>query len=112
MAKRKNPLKDLDAFLKQEAKNFVEPDPVNVEIETHQETKEKVTASTSLLTEENIIQYLSSLKQSDNHSFYEVLKRAIERAGLEPAENKMLINTVLYLQNKNDWKETIRDYWS
>lgn len=115
MAKRKNPLKDLDAFLKQEAKTFVQPDKLAanpIQEEPIASSKKEANTDHQIVNEETVIEFLSNLKNSDNHSFYEVLKLAAEKSGLESSENKMLVNTILYLQNKEDWKEVIKDYWS
>jgi len=112
MAKRKNPLKDLDAFLKQEAKNFVEPDQVTSKSEKNKVATKRPHDASTEITKQDVIDYLCTLKQKDDQSFYDVLKQSIEKAGLEASENKMLVNTVLYLQNKNNWKETIKEYWS
>ncbi len=113
MAKRKNPLKDLDAFLKQEAKNFVQPNKVEETTKEESATTYSIDReSNASLDQKEVIKFLSELKIKDSDSFYQVLKSATEKSGLESSENKMLVNTILYLQNKEGWKEAIKDYWS
>lgn len=114
MAKRKNPLKDLDAFLKQEAKNFVQPNKVKApSIKEESANAYNLQATTSeQLTDENVAKYLSELKLKGDESFYTVIQSAVEKAGLESSENKMLINTLLYLKDKDNWKDAVKEYWS
>ncbi len=110
MAKRKNPLKDLDAFLKQEAKNFVDPTSINPT--ENSETPKTQSGADDVVSEKMVLDYLANLKNSDVKAFYNLLKKSVELSGREASDNKMLINTFLYLQNKGNWKESIKDYWS
>lgn len=112
MAKRKNPLKDLDAFLKQEAKNFIQPNKVETTKADSSTAHNTHTESNASIDQKEVIKFLSELKIKNSDSFYHVLRSVTEQSGLESSENKMLMNTILYLQNKEDWKEAIRDYWS
>jgi restriction endonuclease Mrr len=115
MAKRKNPLKDLDAFLKQEAKNFVQPNRVTEktkeeEVAVPAPKKQEVAPTT--LSKESVMEYMANLSQSSNKEFYDIVKKSLEKSGLKSAEDKMLINTLLYLNDKTNWKENIKAYWS
>ena len=121
MAKRKNPLKDLDAFLKQEAKNFVQPKKVEepavveskIEVPPSSQTEApKAYENTVSIDSNKVREFLSSLKKSNDPEFYNVLLKSVEEAGTDSSENKMLINTILYLKDKDNWKDSIKDYWS
>lgn len=105
MAKRKNPLKDLDEFLKQEASSIVKP----------AETSPKTSEASPLTTTEDIIAAISTLAATNPAAYreelFKIIKSSIEQLDHSSAEDKMLINTVLYLKNKDNWKETIKSYW-
>ncbi len=111
MAKRKNPLKDLDAFLKQEAKNVVQPNTVS-EAPVATPSSEVATPPQApvAITEEVILNYIANIK--DPKALYTLMQQAVEKSTLNTAENKMLLNTLLYLQDKDHWKENITAYWS
>jgi hypothetical protein len=117
MAKRKNPLKDLDAFLKQEAKNFVQPNRVTEktkeeEVAVPAPKKREAAPTPTPLSKESVMEYMANLSQSSNKEFYEIVKTSLEKSGAKSAEDKMLINTLLYLNDKTNWKENIKAYWS
>lgn len=108
MAKRKNPLKDLDAFLKQEASSFVKPEP--------KQPAESITSGhTGMATADEIIEAIEALAAKDRDTYrkelFEIIKASIEHLDKTSAEDKMLINTILYLKDKNNWKENIKNYW-
>jgi len=105
MAKRKNPLKDLDAFLKQEASSFVKPDstPASEESSYTLNSKEEIIEAIGQLAEQNPANYREAL--------FDIVKTAIEQLDYTSSEDKMLINTILYLKDKNNWKENISSYW-
>ncbi len=102
MSKNKNPLKDLDLFLKQQAASFVNPIPLSERITPVSETG---------LTPQpdELIQQLSRLAQDDRQKFLDLIIRAAEHDG--NTANTMLINTALYLKSGDNWKEVIRQYW-
>ncbi|HNP20258.1 MAG TPA: hypothetical protein PKL31_17590 [Fulvivirga sp.] len=123
MAKRKNPLKDLDAFLKQEAKNFVQPNKVKETEKAEKEIPAPPTAvevipdppkvePTVSLSNENVVEFMANLSKSDHKEFYKIVKASIEKSGAKSSEDKMLLNTLLYLNDKENWKENIKEYWS
>lgn len=109
MAKKKNTLKDLDAFLKQEAKSFVQPDTVKKETVSEASEAAVQTAPPMAIDDNAVIEFLAG-KHSDD--IYAIIQNALEKSGDTSAENKMLINTLLYLKDKNNWKENIKAYWS
>ncbi len=105
MSKNKNPLKDLDLFLKQQAASFVSPTPLSEKIQV--ETPVEGTQSTS---EETILQSMERLMEQNPAALYDML---IEAAGKKTStERTMLINTALYLKNTTNWKAAIQEYWS
>ncbi|GAA0891192.1 hypothetical protein GCM10009122_08710 [Fulvivirga kasyanovii] len=124
MAKRKNPLKDIDAFLKQESTSFVDPEKISPKKEKKAaSTKDKASlASESTSTEkgeqvskEDIIAELHTLASKEGGafrgSFYSIIRETLESLEHSTAEDKMLINTLLYINDKNNWKKNIKSYW-
>ncbi len=120
MAKRKNPLKDLDSFLNQEASSIVQPDKVEESAPPVPETDpipivEPSTVADEASDKSQVITYLKSLSDKDPEEFrntlYEIIKTSLENGGAEDSADKMLMNTVLYLNHPEDWKEVIKAYW-
>ena len=104
MSKNKNPLKDLDMFLKQQAASFVSPTPLSEKIQV--ETSTEITQPS---TEESILQTLERLMDQNPSALYDMLIKAAEKKN--SSERTMLINTALYLKNTNNWQQAIREYW-
>lgn len=104
MSKNKNPLKDLDLFLKQQAASFVSPTPLSEKIQV--ETQPEPTRSSS---EESILQTMERLMDQNPSALYDMLIKAAEKKN--SSERTMLINTALYLKNTNNWQQAIREYW-
>lgn len=107
MSKNKNPLKDLDQFLKQQASSFVNPTPLSEKVEPVAEIKPEQGTSPS---PDELIERLQVLAKQDIHQLYNVIIKVAEQQS--QAEQAMLINTALYLKGGDNWKEVIRDYWS
>lgn len=112
MSKKKNPLKDLDMFLKQQASSLVDPTPLSELVE--KEMKEENTAaqpqvqiSTHVSVE--LAKQLKELARTDKRALYDLLIELAEKE--DSPENAMLINTVLYLKNAENWQEAVRQYW-
>ena len=57
----------------------------------------------------------STLSKKEEGQFrnklYDILIRTLEAVPNSTAEDKMLINTALYLKSGDNWKEVIREYW-
>jgi hypothetical protein len=103
MSKNKNPLKELDLFLKQQAASFVNPTPLSERIAATPSAKEIPVES------DELVSHLVKLAQTDREKFLDLIIRAAEK---DPsAENTMLINTALYLKSGDNWKEAVRQYW-
>jgi hypothetical protein len=104
MSKNKNPLKDLDLFLKQQAASFVNPTPLSEKIQV-----EAPTETTQSSSEESILQTMERLMDHNPSALYDLLIKAAEKKN--SSERTMLINTALYLKNTNNWQQAIREYW-
>jgi hypothetical protein len=124
MSKKKNTLKDLDDFLKQQAATLVTPARLSVQTETPpppatEDTKDvaeiKETVTSPEVTTDKLFQDLQALAKKEGHhfrnQFYDLIIKSVEAQNLYSPEDKMLINTALYLRSGDRWKDTIREYW-
>jgi len=131
MSKKKNTLKDLDEFLKQQAATLVSPQRLSDKIEApkqtaaHQEIKEEsgdvveeeipVQKTEQSISAEKVFTDLQQLAKKEGHrfrhQFYDLIIKSIESQNQFSPEDKMLINTALYLKSGDQWKDTIREYW-
>ena len=118
MSKKKNTLKDLDDFLKQQAATLVAPTALSDTLkETVKESKldTSVTEIEADVSFSTILQNIQALSEKEGHSFrkkfYDLIVKSLESVQNPTAEDKMLINTALYLKSPESWKETIRSYW-
>jgi hypothetical protein len=107
MSKNKNPLKDLDLFLKQQAASFVNPTQLSEKIHADETPVE---TPTSEKPEETILQSIERMIDQNPGALYDMLIEAAEKKN--SSERTILINTALYLKNTRNWKEAIREYWS
>jgi hypothetical protein len=64
---------------------------------------------------EKVLADLETLAKKENTSIrrkiYDLVLQAADAKQESVAEDKMLINTVLYLTNGSKWKDAIREYW-
>lgn len=124
MSKKKNTLKDLDEFLKQQAATLVSPVKLSEKIEApappappKQKEAVQTLADEKLpeISAQTILQDLMALAEKEGarfqDQFYDLIIQSTEAQGRYSPEDRMLINTALYLKNGDRWKETIRDYW-
>ena len=119
MSKKKNTLKDLDEFLKQQAATLVPPTKLNVpvrETETAQPVEVNPSSSPSAsLDYEEILEFLKEESEKDNATFrarfYNLILDVMKTQHYQRPEDKILINTALYLKHGPNWKEAIRSYW-
>ena len=119
MSKKKNTLRDLDEFLKQQATSLVTPEPVEKQQASQVILPTDYSAETDAregITTDMIYKDLVQLAQNDPESFrqkfYALIIQVLEAQKESFPEDKMLINTALYLKSGNQWKDAIRDYWS
>lgn len=121
MSKKKNTLRDLDEFLKQQAATLVTPEPVQKETPAASTTAEPAEATMSIVPEEEavttdkIFDDLLRLYAQDPESFrqklYALIVLITEAQPKLLPEDKMLINTALYLKSGDQWREALREYW-
>ena len=115
MSKKKNTLKDLDEFLKQQAATLVAPERLSEKVKDDkpEPTAPDPAPTSEAITPEKVLDDLQSLSKNAGFrkSFYDIIIRAVENQGQSLPEDKMLINTALYLKSGDRWKDVIRDYW-
>jgi hypothetical protein len=118
MSKKKNTLKDLDEFLKQQAASLVTPEPVSAARTDHAvipPTDYTDHASVDAITTDRIYKELKILADTEPDSFrqklYALVIQILEAQPESLPEDKMMINTALYLKSGDQWKEAIREYW-
>lgn len=120
MSKKKNTLKDLDDFLKQQAASLVQPTPLSDKVEAQEVVHkpsaiQQVEPEAELISTETILQDLKTLSKQEGSAFrtkfYDLIIHSLESQPGSQPEDKMLINTALYLKSGGQWKEAIRAYW-
>lgn len=119
MSKKKNTLQDLDEFLKQQATSLVTPEPVErqqpaqvvppTDYSAETDAREYVTTD---MIYKDLVQLSSNDPESFRQKFYALIIQVLESQNESLPEDKMLINTALYLKSGGQWKDAIRDYWS
>lgn len=123
MSKKKNTLKDLDEFLKQQAATLVSPARISEQNESKSITPEKVIDTPepspqrpgNSVSTEKLIHDLQQLSEEQGalfrDQFYDLIIKTVELQNQYSGEDRVLINTALYLKSGEKWKEVIRDYW-
>lgn len=113
MSKKKNTLKDLDEFLKQQAASLVTPDPVSAAAQPPASPATTTTTTTTVakVLPADIIENLKKMVKDDRTTFYNIIIQTLETQQPSLPADKMLINTALYLKHGDNWKEAIREYW-
>jgi hypothetical protein len=123
MSKKKNTLKDLDEFLKQQAATLVSPSRLSEQPEASEPIKapevtvEKVQEPfrDKVVSASNIIKDLKHLSLTKGDAFKDefcsIILAVMDGQTEHSPEDKMLINTALYLKHGSNWKEEIRTYW-
>ena len=120
MSKKKNTLKDLDEFLKQQAATLVTPTPLSEKVEEKPAAKATVvtppvTPIAEEISLEKILDDLETLSQKEGTTFRkkicDLILQSYENSHHSSPEDKMLINTILYINGGAKWKDTVREYW-
>ena len=111
MSKKKNTLQDLNAFLKQQAATLVTPDSLSKTVENISEVSLTVDALDSPKKENEFSNVGSKDDPAFRKKLYDFIIESLEGQKDSLPEDKMLINTALYLKNGNNWKDAIRQYW-
>jgi hypothetical protein len=102
MSKHKNPLKDLDQFLKQQAASFVTPTPLSERIKERDDSETRQHST-------HLMPALAELAQADRNQFLDAIIEAAQK--LNHPDRVMLINTALYLKHPDNWRDAVRTYW-
>lgn len=103
MSRNKNPLKDLDSFLRQQASSLVTPTPLSERITEKREDEDTKNDN------RDIVQQLIHLAETDRKQFLDAVIAAA--AASKFPENTLLINTALYLKHPDNWKDAVMNYW-
>ena len=114
MSKKKNTLQDLDDFLKQQAASLVTPDSLASNPTAAPEGKSALAVSQEVNTKPISEDYKPMPSREDpdfRKKFYDFIIQSLESQKDSLPEDKMLINTALYLKSGSDWKNVIRAYW-
>lgn len=114
MSKKKNTLKDLDEFLKQQAASLVTPEKLPDESETAPIASGDTSTTAKSETFPSVLEALKQLSTTDNNfreKFYQMIIDLYDTGNFNHPEDKMMINTALYLKSGDNWKEAIRQYW-
>ena len=115
MSKKKNTLKDLDDFLKQQATTFVAPPRLSENTPEPLLQESPVMKEHTHLTFEKIADDLTELSRKEGagfrDKFCDLILTTIGKQSTQTPEDKMLINTALYLKNPHNWKDAIRSFW-
>lgn len=125
-AKKKNPLKDLDAFLahQQEASKVTAPkklsdteefmgkEPTKI-AEVSRPTQITMPADVEAATIKTLLLDLADKERGAfRNEFYEIIRKVTENLKDSTPGDKMLINTLLYLSNQENWREAVKEYWN
>ena len=114
MSKKKNTLQDLNAFLKQQAATLVTPDSLGKTVESVSEVSLSANATPEKDSSKKETEF-NNVGSKDDPAFrkklYDFIIESLEAQKDSLPEDKMLINTALYLKGGNDWKNVIRQYW-
>ena len=115
MSKKKNTLQDLDDFLKQQAATLVTPETLTDTAEPKSVIKEVEIQTPKQTTEKKAVDEFQISGSAQDPMFrrklYDFIIESLETQKDSSPEDKMLINTALYLKSGNDWKNAIRQYW-
>jgi hypothetical protein len=130
MSKKKNTLKDLDEFLKQQAASLVSPEKLNIPKEEPKEEEvvppvENVSVQSTPVEAERVIaeptfhdalEQLKMLSRKNDYlefrkKMYDMLLSVMDAQHHQVPEDKIFINTLLYLKHGQRWKDGIREYW-
>jgi hypothetical protein len=120
MSKKKNTLKDLDEFLKQQAASLVSPEKLSEKIEepaaaAHKPVVSEVMQVATEVSAQTILKDLKVLASKEGNAFrsklYDLIISSLESDHNQSPEDMMLINTALYLKSGDNWKNAIKEYW-
>jgi len=112
MSKKKNTLKDLDDFLKQQAASLVSPKKLPSTPPAQNQEVENTTGSAAQETD-TAAQFVNAMQNDDNRLSHicDAILGSYEHVRDLAPEEKMLVNTALYIKNPKNWKDAITTYW-
>lgn len=124
-AKKKNPLKDLSAFLahQDESSQIAAPNSVDDHDEfmdqkpsqvasVNRPEKVKIAEDISSEVVQTMLTQLIEKHPSDFREVLgEIILKTIESLPDQQPADAMLINTVLYLNNQENWEKAVKSYW-
>jgi hypothetical protein len=117
MSKKKNTLQDLDNFLKQQAATLVTPETLTKPVEDIADVHVKAVeppAPVQAPEKKVVDEFPKAFPGSDpafRKKLYDFIIESLQNQKESLPEDKMLINTALYLKSGSDWKNVIRQYW-
>jgi hypothetical protein len=111
MSKKKNTLQDLNAFLKQQAASLVTPNALSDTVQIKSESVAVETTHAVAKATELSGHLGSKQDPAFRKKLYDFIIDSLEGQNDSLPEDKMLINTALYLKGGSDWKNVIRQYW-
>ena len=115
MSKKKNTLQDLDDFLKQQAASLVTPETLTETAESQPALKEAEVQKPQEEVEEKVTDRFQLSVAPDDPMFrkklYDFIIESVQAQKDSSPEDKMLINTALYLKSGANWKNAILGYW-
>ncbi len=107
MSKKKNTLRDLDNFLKQQASLLVVPESPAVAPVDQSEEPDAIEAQEP----EQPAAPVTSEAIESREKLYDLIIHSLEKRKDPSPEDAVLINTALYLKSGSNWREAIRQYW-
>ncbi len=111
MSKKKNTLKDLNEFLRQQAATLVSPNKLSDKIQPPETTGQPETqAQAQPLTRDAIISAISG-NTDYRDQLCDIILGVSDKIKDPTPEDKMLINTALYLKHGEGWKDAIHNFW-
>ena len=110
MSKKKNTLQDLDDFLKQQAASLVTPETLTDTAE-HKAEVQPVQQPFEEKVSDPFQRSVGADDPMSRKKLYDFIIESLEAQKNSSPEDKMLINTALYLKGGANWKNVIREYW-
>jgi hypothetical protein len=105
MSKKKNTLKDLDEFLKQQAATLVAPASLSEKVAKEEKKPQQKSV------EKKVVKKAADKTDQERLVLCDRIIKTLEaKSHLDP-EDMMLINTALYIKNGENWKEAVKEYW-
>ncbi len=105
MSKKKNTLKDLNEFLKQQAATLVAPATLSEKVSKEEKKSQQKE------TEKEVANTTTDKFDQERLALCDTIIKTLEAKPRLDPEDMMLINTALYIKNGENWKEAVKQYW-